>query len=159
VTGTVRRGFLEVDPSWVEWLLAASTCLPSFQMSAEGSAWQWRGPWRWPRKVGLGVPFVRAAIELTGDEEPHHVNWWANVLRVGGSYRSHSHDGRWVFVYHLTAGTALHFETESFPATPGQMLVFGAGLRHWTDRAERDALPRVSIVGNLYYRRGHRVGA
>lgn len=97
-------------------------------------------------------PFFRAAVELTGEDSPPTlVRWWSSVLRSGAEYKSHKHDGKWAFVYHLTDGAAVCFEGgESFRATPGQLLVFESSLVHWTDKVDGDA-PRVSIAGNLYF--------
>jgi hypothetical protein len=152
----IRRGFLEVDPALLAWVLAeieTASC-PSIQMSALGEAQHWQGHEACKGKCE-GIPFLRAAAALADESSPPtKVRWWANVLRTGAGYRAHKHDGKWAFVYHLTEGASVHFEgCESFPATPGQILVFDAKLSHWTDKVD-DEEPRVSIAGNLYFRKG-----
>jgi hypothetical protein len=149
----VRRGFVAVDPSLLAWVLAASETLPSLRMSADGPAWHWQGA-RYEMPA-LSVPFVRAALDLAReDSEPRRVRWWINVLREGAVYRSHAHDGKWSFIYHLTMGAPVHFGAsdapETFDAMPGQVLVFESSTPHWVD-VVRGAAPRVSIAGNLYY--------
>jgi hypothetical protein len=140
----IRRGFLEVEPELLSWILGMASSKPPVRMSATGDAWHWEGR-------GNDTPFVLAAIELTGESSPPvRVRWWANVLRPGAEYKSHKHDGKWSFVYHLTEGSPLHFTEASFPATPGQILVFRSTLPHWTDKV--DVGPRVSIAGNLHFR-------
>ncbi len=142
--GDIRRGFLEVEPGLLSWILDMSRTKPPMRMSAVGDSWHWEG--------GGDTPFVHAAMKLTEEASPpRRVRWWANVLRSGAYYKPHKHDGKWAFVYHLTKGAAVHFEGRGkFEATPGQILVFDSKLLHWTDKA--DGEPRVSIAGNLYFR-------
>jgi hypothetical protein len=148
----IRRGFLAVDPPIVEWILRASEEVTLYRMSAEGNARHWQGHEECKGKGRLEIPFLCVAVALTEESSPPtQVRWWANVLRAGAEYRVHQHDGKWAFVYHLTEGSAVHFEgSESFPATPGQILVFDAKLRHWTDKVLGES-PRVSIAGNLSF--------
>lgn len=143
----IRRGFLKVEPELLSRILGEASSKPPLRMSATGNAWHQEGR-------DADIPFVRAAVELCGESfQPVRVRWWANVLRSDALYKPHKHDGRWAFVYHLTAGASLFFENgESFAAVPGQILVFDSQLQHWTDRVQGDA-PRVSIAGNLYFRR------
>ena len=146
----IRRGFLAVDPALLESLLSASNSKASTRMSAIGPAWhQEEGH----RKGEVELPFLRAAVELTGESTgPVIVRWWSNVLRAGASYPAHRHDGKWAFVYHLTTGAAVHFKGHgSFTATPGQILVFDSKIAHWTDKVIEET-PRVSIAGNLHFK-------
>lgn len=121
-------------------------------MSAMGKAWHWQGV----EGRDPNAPFLRAAVELTGESSPlSRVRWWANVLYESAEYKPHKHDGKWAFVYHLTEGAAVHFNEPEGPigfnAVPGQILVFDAKLSHWTSPVEGDT-PRVSIAGNLHFR-------
>ena len=146
----IRRGFLAVDPMLLEWILRASESARQIPMSAEGNVRHWQGH---EECKSLEIPFLRVAASLTGESTPlAKARWWANVLRTGAGYRPHRHDGKWSFAYHLTEGATLHFDgCDSFPAIPGQILVFDSKLRHWTDKVEGDA-PRVSIAGNLHFK-------
>ena len=120
-------------------------------MSATGKTWHQEGGEARGGTVHTTVPFLKAAVELTGENSaPTLVRWWINVLRLGAEYPPHKHDGKWSFVYHLTEGAAVHFSEVSFRASPGQILVFDSNLPHWTDKAEG---VRVSIAGNLYFKR------
>lgn len=118
-------------------------------MSATGESWHEECGEERRGKAHEEVPFLRAAVELTGESSPPVlVRWWANVLRAGAEYPPHKHDGEWAFVYHLTEGASVHFDGASFQAVPGQILVFDSNLLHWTDKADG---VRVSIAGNLYF--------
>jgi hypothetical protein len=150
---TIHRGFLAVDPALLEWVLSEAASTRTAGMSAIGNAWQSH---RYSGERYEELPFLPAAVVLVGENSrPFRVHWWANVLFEGGEHYTHTHDGKWSFVYHLTEGTAVHFgkqeAPESFPAMPGQLLVFASNLPHRTDRVEGDA-PRVSIAGNLHFR-------
>jgi hypothetical protein len=132
-------------------VLYESGVVASRATTALGRTWHRR---RHTEQNSTERPFLRVATELTGeDSHPSCALWWANVLHSGAVYPKHTHDGKWSFVYHLTEGAAIYFEDgESFRATPGQVLVFASTLSHWTDKVVGDA-PRVSIAGNLHFRR------
>jgi len=150
----IRRGFLTFDPTLLEWVLRESESTRSIKMSASGKAWHRQNV----KDTKCSTEFLRAAVALTEEGSyPTKVRWWTNVLRTGAEYKPHRHDGKWAFVYHLTEGAAIHFGTPdaitSFQAMPGQLIVFVSRLPHWTDKVEGDE-PRVSIAGNLYFKRG-----
>jgi hypothetical protein len=149
----IRCGFLEVDPALLAWVLRESGSTRSINMSTTGKAWHRQDV----HVTTSSTEFLREAITLTEEPTPlKKARWWANVLGNGAEYKPHRHDGKWAFVYHLTEGAAIHFGTPdaitSFPASPGQLIVFDSKLPHWTDKVEGDA-PRVSIAGNLHFKR------